>query len=57
MWKKRDANLKSPCVKDDKDICVPLTVTFRLYIDSDLIGNTEKHCEENYSSKVACTHI
>lgn len=56
MQKKRDSNLKSHHVKADKDICVPLTVTFLFLTDSDLNGNHEKYCEENYNSKVACTH-
>lgn len=55
--KKREANyLKSHHVKDDKDVRVPLTVTFLLFSYSDLIGNPEKYREENYNSKVAYTH-
>lgn len=56
VQERRYTKLKCHCVKDDKDICVALRVTFLFYTDSGLTGNTEKYCEENYNSKVACTH-
>lgn len=52
--KKREANLKSHRVK--RDVCLPLTITFLLFSDSDLVGNPEKYHEENYNSKVAYAH-
>lgn len=57
MHRKKEANLKSHHVRDDKDVCVSLTVTFLLFSDSDFIGNPEKYHKENYNSKVVHTHI
>jgi len=52
MHREKGANLISHHVKDDKDVCVPVTVTFLLFSDPDFIGNREKYYEENFNSKI-----